>query len=87
MAVRLLPTQITNKARKPEMHPAVIRVAAEEAVAVPGGNISCWRVEVGFAGIEQTYWFEKAYPNILIQFRSPDGRSLVLKERERRTYW
>ena len=44
-------------------------------------------VEVRFAGVEQTYWFERAYPNILIRFRSSDGRSLLLKERERRTYW
>ena len=87
MACRLLPTQITNKAEKPKIIPATVRVAGQDEITVPAGAISCWRVDVMFQDAQQTYWFEKDFPNILVRFQSSDGRSLMLEKRERRTYW
>lgn len=87
MKVRIIETQITNKALHPQPAEAEVLVAAEETTASGVGQVACWRIEVTWSGQTQRYWFEKAYPNILVRFESPDGRRLALKRRERRKYW
>ena len=84
---RLIDTQISNQAGAPKPTDAEIRVVAEETVPSGAGRVPCWRVEVTRSGSTQRYWIEKAFPNILVKFESPDGRSLFLKGRERRKYW
>ena len=86
-SIRLFPTQITNKASRPDAVPARVRVVGREDVAQSEARSSCWRVEVTGDGFEQAYWFSEAFPNILVKYRSSDGRSLDLKAWERRTYW
>ncbi|MSS71400.1 MAG: hypothetical protein EXS64_07910 [Candidatus Latescibacteria bacterium] len=87
LKARMIDTQATNRAVRPKFAEADIRVAGEETVSCGIGPVDCWRVEVARDGQTQCYWFEKAYPNILVKFESPDGRKLLLKTRERRKYW
>lgn len=86
-ALSLVPTQINNRARKPTTLAGRLRVEAEEPVEVPGGEMSCWRVEVVFGDAKQTYWFGVDFPNILARFEATDGRSLRLAKWSRRKYW
>ncbi len=85
--IRLLPTQITNKALRPDAVPAVVRVVGREGIVQSDGPANCWSVEVTGEGFEGRYWFSEEFPNILVKYRSSDGRGLDLKTWERRTYW
>ncbi len=85
--MRILPTQISNKATHASPVAGQIRVLRDEAVEAGDTTVVAWRVEVTFGEAIQTYWFEKAGHHILVGFDSSDGRSLRLKRWARRTYW
>lgn len=81
--IRLVNSFVTNRATPPKFIDAEIHVQGSETVNL----IDCWKVEIQGPGNQQAYWFEKAYPNILVKSVSADGRDLALKERNRRKYW
>lgn len=81
--IRLVESFVTNRATPPKFFDAEIQVEGSETVNL----IECWKVQIQCPGNQQAYWFEKAYPNILVKSFSADGRELVLKERDRRKYW
>lgn len=85
--VRILPSQMNNRAVRPEVLPGRVRVTGEGPVDTGEGTVAAWRVEVTFGEQVQTYWFQKAYPNIMLRFESSDGRMLQLDTWSRRTYW
>lgn len=84
---QLLPTQITNKVSRTSPVHAVGRVVGQETVRFGQGTVICWRVDLEFSEMKQSYWFEKAHPNTLIKFRSSDERSLKLIARNQEKYW
>lgn len=86
-AVTFVRSFIGNRAPEPDVLPAAVEVVGREAVTVPAGTFGAWRVTITGEGLEQTCWFEASHPNILLRWESGDGRSLSLKQRERRTYW
>jgi hypothetical protein len=81
--IRICDSLISNRAIPPKFTEAEIVVEEGETVQ----SIDCWKVHILRPGNEQLYWFEKAYPNILVKSVSPDGKELALKERNRRKYW
>ena len=85
---RIVPSLIGNSARGGlEPVEAVMRVTGEETLATPAGRIAAWRVSVERTGLEQTWWFEKAAPHMLVKMESSDGRAWTLKSRTRKAYW
>lgn len=83
----ILPTQMTNRAPRPEAAEGRIRVTGAEIVETGGGQVPAWRVAVTFGEQRETYWFQKAHPNIMLGFEASDGRSMRLDRWSRRTYW
>ena len=83
LKTRVLPSLISNAVRKVALVPATLRVESEERIA----GMDAWRVKVAFGELQQTYWFEKGAPHILVKFTSSDGREWTLKSRSRRAYW
>jgi len=81
--IRMVDSLVSNRAVPPIFTNAEIFVQGSETVH----SMDCWMVQIQRPGNQQSYWFEKAYPNILVKSVSPDGRELVLKERNRRKYW
>lgn len=84
---RILPSLVSNRANPVKWENAEVRVVGEENLATPAGQIPSWKVAVKTSAGESLYWFERAYPNILVKFAAPDGREFLLKARERRAYW
>ncbi len=80
---RLLPSLILNAVRKAALVPATLRVEGAEKVA----GVEAWRVSLKAGELEQSYWFEKAAPHVLVKFTSSDGREMTLKSRKRWAYW
>jgi len=81
--IRIVDSFVANRATPPKFTDAEILVQASETIHL----IDCWKVQLQRPGNQQSYWFEKAYPNILVKSVSGDGRELALKERNRRKYW
>jgi hypothetical protein len=74
---------INNRAKPPKLSNAEIVVRGQERL----NDWNVWRVEVRREGLLQTYWFEQAFPNLMVKCISSDGRELLLKETTRRKYW
>jgi len=85
---RILPSLISNRAESaPAFVDAIIRVAGEEEVPAGDVRIPAWKVEVAMGELQQTWWFEKSAPHILVRMESSDGRAWLLKSRTRSKYW
>lgn len=85
---RILPSLISNNLRRPtEFQPATITVVGEEKVATGAGTFSAWKVKLTRGELEQTWWFEKDAPHILLKMESSDGRAWLLKARTHKRYW
>ena len=82
-SIRMVDSLVTNRAIPLKFTNAEISVQGSETV----NFIDCWRVQIQRQGNQDLYWFEKAYPNILVKCVSADGRDSVLKSRNRRKYW
>jgi hypothetical protein len=80
---RVADSLVNNRAKVPQLCPAVISVEGPQNV----GKWRAWKVEVKREGLVQTYWFEQSFPNTLVKFVSTDGRDLLLQETARRKYW
>lgn len=85
---RLLSSLISNSLHQPiEFQEAVITVIGEEKVSTRAGSFPAWKVTLKMGELEQTWWFEKAAPHILLRMESSDGRAWLLKARTRKPYW
>ena len=81
--LRIVDSLVSTRVSLPKFIDAEITVEGSESI----NSIDCWKVQIQRKGIQQSYWFEKKYPNILVKSVSSDGRELTLKERNRRKYW
>lgn len=77
--------QQTNKAPRPTYYAAQVRVLDGLAADTPE---PAWWVTVALAeGKQNSYWFAKKYPNVLLRQTTWDGRNLLLKSVRRYAYW
>ncbi|WP_460612115.1 hypothetical protein [Hymenobacter seoulensis] len=77
--------QQTNQAAVPRLYKAQIRTEDAQTADTPQ---PAWRVVVVLDEKKQnTYWFAKEYPNLLLRQATWDGRSLLLKQVSRYAYW
>ncbi|TYZ07899.1 hypothetical protein FY528_14370 [Hymenobacter lutimineralis] len=76
--------QQTSKATPPVLYQARVQVeASAQELAQPA-----WQVTVQLDSAKtNTYWFAKAYPNLLLRQQTWDGRTLNLKSVRRYAYW
>lgn len=83
--VTITELQQTSKATRPTYYAAQVRVLDGLAADTPE---PAWRVNVALAeGKQNSYWFAKKYPNVLLRQTTWDGRSLALKSVRRYAYW
>lgn len=89
--VRLFPSRISSKVGRPDWRDAVVVATGDETLEVGGEPIETQRIEVRHAAGARVdrFWIEKAFPRAVVRFEQPglDGRSGMLKNRERYAYW
>ena len=87
--VFLLPSQIAGRspieATKPV--PATIRWSEAETIVVPAGRFAARLAEVVSPGGTDRFWFDAAFPHVLLKMETAAGRSLALKKTQRLDYW
>ncbi len=88
---RVVESQITNQATDPEIYDAIFSISAatidSEKLEYLSGT-PAWMVEVKLAEDKTNiYWFEEAYPNIMLKMQAWDGRKMLLASRKRDDYW
>ena len=85
---RILPSLISNRvSESSEFVPVTIRILGEESLETPAGSFAARKIAVQFAGTQQTWWFEKASPGMMLRMESSDRSSWRLKDRTRKPYW
>lgn len=86
--IRLMETITTNHWKMSVPAEGVLKVVGEEVVRCYAGSIPAWQVAIERkAGGVDYYWFEKAYPHILVRMETQDGRKRLLRARTRWSYW
>jgi len=85
--LRLLPSMATTHGGPLAWEDASLRVTGREAVEVPAGSISAWRVEIVSHERTLRLWFDVEGTHALVRSESPTGDSFRLKRIERRAYW
>lgn len=86
-SIRLWNWQTTNRGDVPTAIEATVEVTAEEVIRTRAGSIPSWKVTVARPDGLDVYWFEKAFPNILVKMEMMDGRKRLLHGRARWSYW
>lgn len=82
---QILESQISNKVGKLKIYDAQLTV--EDGLKEIAEKDS-WRVSVKLANDKvNVYFFDKAYPNILLKQHTWDNRNLMLKKTSRYAYW
>jgi hypothetical protein len=82
---KVLESQISNKVGKLKIYDAKLMVE-EGNKDIP--EKPTWKVTVNLAPNKtNVYYFEKAYPNLLLKQNSWDGFNLTLKKTSRYAYW
>jgi hypothetical protein len=87
--VWMLPAQISGRSPIESTRPveAVIRVMDGGPIDVPAGHFDSRRIAVtGPAGTD-VYWFDKAFPHVMLMMKTAAGRSLELSKTQRLDYW
>ena len=92
ISIRMLPSQIGNRAPAPQIIPAVIQrlkptgeLQAGSDTWDPGERV-VYEIR-GEGGFEATYEFAIKPPHVLLQYAHSDGRRGTLKSLQRRAYW
>lgn len=85
--IRLWDLLTTNHGQSPLVVEAMIKVIKEEPIYCRAGSIPCWVVAIKKPAGTDTYWFQKAGPNILVKMETQDGRKRLLHGRARWSYW
>jgi hypothetical protein len=87
--VFLLPTQIGGRSPIEATKPvaATIRWSDAGTIAVPAGRFAAKLAEVESpAGVDR-FWFDAAFPHVLLELETAAGRSLELRKTQRLDYW
>lgn len=85
--VRLWESISNNHAIVPLVTEAIIEVQGEELIHCHAGAFPSIEIAVHRGNLTDTYWFEKATPNILTKMVTSDGRKRILYARARWSYW
>lgn len=85
--IRVLGFLSTNRGVAPALHDVIIKVEDEDLIRSHAGSLPSWRVVLQYPDGKDTYWFEKAAPNILTKMETRDGRKRLLYGRARWSYW
>ena len=87
--VFLLPSQIAGRspieATKPV--PATIRWSDAGTITVPAGRFAAKLAQVVTPGGTDGFWFDAAFPHVLLKMETAAGRSLALRKTQRLDYW
>ncbi len=88
-SVLLLPSQVAGRspieATKPV--PATIRWSDAGTIAVPAGRFAARLAEVESPAGADRFWFDAAFPHVLLKMETAAGRSLELRKTQRLDYW
>lgn len=77
----VLESQISSKVGKLTVYDANFKISDDKAS-------NTWKVELNLeSGKVNSYYFAKAYPNVLMKQTTWDGRNLILKDLSRYAYW
>lgn len=85
--VRLVPPQLSNHARPPEVAPATIAVGAPAPVEVPAGTFEAVPVTVEHAGGTDVFHLRAEAPHTLVRWDRADGGRYALEWVRRAPYW
>jgi hypothetical protein len=92
IALRLLPSQKSNKACSWELIEAKVTYAGKESLELPIGKREAHKLELSDdKAALATFWFdaEDSAPDlhVLLRYAGPDGQTYRLKSLERSAYW
>ncbi|MEM1181353.1 MAG: hypothetical protein AAGM22_23625 [Acidobacteriota bacterium] len=85
--IKLLPRQLSSRAQRPAVKPAVVRVTHREKVTVPAGEFDAFRLEIEHPGGLDSLHFEAAYPHRMIRWQRADRDLFELSHSEKMPYW
>lgn len=85
--VSLLATQVTNNRGSSKITPAYFNYIGEEKVNTPAGAFISHKISMKVEDKTTQFWFEKAYPNVMVKRINPDGTTYIIKSRSRIKYW
>ena len=85
--MKLLPRQLSSRAREPRIVPAVVRVTHRGAVEVKAGTFDAYYVEVEHPGGLDRLHFEAAYPHRMLRWVRADRDTFELAHSEKMPYW
>ena len=88
---RVAESQVSSKATVPTIYDATFSVSVAESLSLPTDyvmNDQVWKVSVQLDSAKTNeYWFDSAYPNILLKQTTWDGQTLALKRHYMDDYW
>lgn len=87
MKMRVWDSLANNQGVAPSVQDVVLTVADEETLRGRFGSLPTWKVVLQYPNGVDTYWFEKASPNVLVKMETRDGRKRLLYARARWSYW
>jgi len=87
--VLLLPSQVGGRSPIEATKPvaATIRWSDAGTIAVPAGRFAARLAEVTSPGGTDRFWFDTAFPHVLLKMETVAGRSLELRKTQRLDYW
>lgn len=87
--VLLLPSQVGGRSPIEATRPveASIRWSDAGTVEVPAGRFAARLAEVETPGGTDRFWFDAAFPHVLLKLETAAGRSLALRKTQRLDYW
>ena len=87
--VLLLPTQVAGRSPIEATKPvaATLRWSDAGTIAVPAGRFAAKLAEVASSGGIDHFWFDAAFPHVLLKMETVAGRSLELRKTQRLDYW
>lgn len=87
--VLLLPGQVSGHSPLENTRPVVAALKTSDAgeVVVPAGRFRTRRVDVTAGGRTDRFWFDAAYPHVLLRLETAGGRKLALRKTQRLDYW
>jgi hypothetical protein len=87
--VLLLPSQVGGRSPIEATRPvaATIRWSDAGTIEVPAGRFAARLAEVETPGGVDRFWFDAAFPHVLLKLETAAGRSLTLRKTQRLDYW
>ena len=87
LPVSVLPSQLTARVKGTTPVRMTLHVAGRETIQVPAGSFETYRVEVARPEGSDRYYVEAAFPHLLVELETAQGRLYRLKKTLRLDYW